>query len=62
MRTSECHQVPSHPFRQHGGLHNLVEWGHGLKNTTQSIHHFGQLSVIVAKGAEYGKVNTTYHY
>ncbi len=32
MQTSTCHQIPCHPFRNHGGLHIVVEWGHNLKN------------------------------
>jgi hypothetical protein len=32
MQTFRCHQVPCHPFRNHGGLHIMVEWVHVLKN------------------------------
>jgi hypothetical protein len=32
MQTSKCHQIPCHPFRNHGGLHIVVEWGHDSKN------------------------------
>jgi hypothetical protein len=64
MQTSKCHQVLSHPFRQPGGLHIVMEWGHTMRNVGlqhKVSTHFGQLNVIVAKGAEYGRVNTTYH-
>jgi hypothetical protein len=62
MGTSKCHQVHGHSFREHGGLQIVVEWRHVLKIQHKVFTHFGQLSVIMAKGVEYGRVNTTYQF
>ncbi len=64
MQTFKCHQVPRHPFKQHGSLHTVMEWGHALKNVGLEhdiFAHFEQLSVIARTRVGYGRVNMTYH-
>jgi hypothetical protein len=64
VQTSRCHQVFGHPFKHHGGLHIVVEWEHASKNVGLQHKvpaHSKQPSVIVAKRARYGRVNTTCH-
>jgi len=64
MQTSKCHQVLGHPFKQHGSLHIVMEWGHALKNVGLQhdiFAHFEQSNVIATRRTGYGKVNMTYH-
>ncbi len=49
LPTSTCHQIPCHPFRNHGGLHIVVEWGHNLKNVGlqhKILTHYGQWMLL----------------
>jgi hypothetical protein len=62
MQTSKCHQIPYHPFRNHGGLYVVLEWGHDSKNVGlqhKVLTHYGQLNV--GRGTQYGRANMTCH-
>jgi hypothetical protein len=59
-----CHQIPCHPRKDHGGLHIMAEWGNCSRNVGlqhKVFPHYGYSNLIVAKGAKYGRENTTCH-
>jgi hypothetical protein len=64
MRTYRCHQVPCHSFKNLGGLHIVVKWGHVSKIV--GLQHkvficYGELNVIIGIEAKYGWAKMTCH-